>query len=105
MILSTRARLDACVFKGAVKNRATGKWEAVPMCSMNQAGWTCELYRPSGIQTEARQGPHQMSEVALLRFSTRSARFRSRFFCSITLTFGKFFLSASRKSRGFADDD
>jgi len=39
----TRARLDACVFKGAVKNRATGKWEAVPMCSMNQAGWN-ELY-------------------------------------------------------------
>ena len=39
----TRARLDACVFKGAVKNRATGKWEAVPMCSMNQAGWS-ELY-------------------------------------------------------------
>ena len=39
----TQARLDACVFKGAVKNRATGKWEAVPMCSMNQAGWS-ELY-------------------------------------------------------------
>ena len=39
----TRARLDACVFKGAVKNRATGEWEAVPMCSMNQAGWS-ELY-------------------------------------------------------------
>ena len=29
---------------------------------------------------------------------TRSARFRSRSFCSITLTSGKFFLSASRKS-------
>jgi hypothetical protein len=39
----TQARLDACVFKGAVKNRATGEWEAVPMCSMNQAGWS-ELY-------------------------------------------------------------
>ena len=39
----TRARLDACVFKGAVKNRATGKWETVPMCSMNQSGWN-ELY-------------------------------------------------------------
>lgn len=39
----TRARLDACVFKGAVKNRATGEWEAVPMCSMNQARWS-ELY-------------------------------------------------------------
>ena len=39
----TRARLDACVFKGAVKNRASGEWEAVPMCSMNQARWS-ELY-------------------------------------------------------------
>jgi len=39
----TRERLDACVFKGAVRNQATGKWEAVPMCSMNQAGWT-DLY-------------------------------------------------------------
>jgi hypothetical protein len=39
----TQARLDACVFKGAVKNRATGKWEAVPMCSMNLARWS-ELY-------------------------------------------------------------
>ncbi|MBA3650942.1 MAG: radical SAM protein, partial [Chthoniobacterales bacterium] len=32
-----QARLDACVFKGAVKNRATGDWEAVPMCAMNQS--------------------------------------------------------------------
>jgi hypothetical protein len=39
----TQARLDACVFKGAVKNRATGKWEAVPMCAMNQSRWS-ELY-------------------------------------------------------------
>lgn len=39
----TQARLDACVFKGAVKNRGTGQWEAVPMCSMNQARWS-ELY-------------------------------------------------------------
>ncbi|HEV2095968.1 MAG TPA: hypothetical protein VGQ82_05645, partial [Chthoniobacterales bacterium] len=39
----TRARLEACVFKGAVKNRATGDWEAVPMCSMNSARWS-EVY-------------------------------------------------------------
>ena len=39
----TRARLDACVFKGAVRNRATGEWEAVPMCAMNQSRWS-ELY-------------------------------------------------------------
>ena len=39
----TQARLDACVFKGAVKNRASGEWEAVPMCAMNQARWS-ELY-------------------------------------------------------------
>ncbi|MEO7166582.1 MAG: hypothetical protein ABI016_06035 [Chthoniobacterales bacterium] len=39
----TQARLDSCVFKGAVKNRATGDWEAVPMCSMNSNRWS-ELY-------------------------------------------------------------
>ncbi|MFQ3670406.1 MAG: hypothetical protein SNJ84_02985 [Verrucomicrobiia bacterium] len=33
-----KARLDACVFKGAVKQN--GRWEAVPMCSMNQATWS-----------------------------------------------------------------
>jgi hypothetical protein len=33
-----RARLDACVFKGAVKRN--GRWEAVPMCSMNQQMWS-----------------------------------------------------------------
>ena len=35
-----QARLDACVFKGAVKDRATGNWEAVPMCVMNQSRWS-----------------------------------------------------------------
>lgn len=35
-----KARLDACVFKGAVRNRATGEWEAVPMCSMNESRWS-----------------------------------------------------------------
>lgn len=38
-----RARLDACVFKGAVKNTETGEYEEVPMCSMNQQKWT-EVY-------------------------------------------------------------
>ncbi len=35
-----KARLDSCVFKGPVKNRATGEWEAVPMCAMNQQRWS-----------------------------------------------------------------
>ncbi len=39
----TKKRLDACVFKGAVKNRGTGQWEAVPMCAMNQERWS-KLY-------------------------------------------------------------
>ena len=30
-------------FKGAVKNRGTGEWEAVPMCAMNQHRWS-DLY-------------------------------------------------------------
>lgn len=34
-----KARLDSCVFKGAVKNGASGEWEAVPMCAMNQQRW------------------------------------------------------------------
>ena len=49
--LVVQARLAACVFKGAVKNRATGQWEAVPMCAMNHSRWS-ELYaqrlRPEG---------------------------------------------------------
>ena len=36
-----RARLDSCVFKGAVKR--SGQWEAVPMCAMNQQTWS-EVY-------------------------------------------------------------
>ena len=38
---TVRARLDSCVFKGAVKRN--GKWEAVPMCAMNQQTWS-EVY-------------------------------------------------------------
>jgi hypothetical protein len=37
----TQARLDSCVFKGAVKRN--GQWEAVPMCAMNQQTWS-EVY-------------------------------------------------------------
>lgn len=33
-----RARLDSCVFKGAV--RQDGEWAAVPMCQMNQQRWS-----------------------------------------------------------------
>jgi hypothetical protein len=36
-----QARLDSCVFKGAVKRN--GEWVAVPMCSMNQQTWS-EVY-------------------------------------------------------------
>jgi hypothetical protein len=39
---TVKARLDSCVFKGAVKNE-DGEWEAVPMCSMNQRRWS-DLY-------------------------------------------------------------
>ena len=38
-----QSRLDSCVFKGAVKNRQSGEWEAVPMCAMNQQRWS-EVY-------------------------------------------------------------
>lgn len=37
----TRARLDGCVFKGAV--RENGEWVAVPMCAMNERKWS-EVY-------------------------------------------------------------
>jgi MoaA/NifB/PqqE/SkfB family radical SAM enzyme len=33
-----RARLDSCVFKGAVKRN--GNWEMVPMCAMNESKWS-----------------------------------------------------------------
>ncbi len=36
-----KARLDSCVFKGAVKRN--GEWVAVPMCSMNEQTWS-EVY-------------------------------------------------------------
>ena len=51
-----QARLAACVFKGAVKNRANGEWEAVPMCEMNQARWG-ELYADRARECASRELP------------------------------------------------
>ncbi len=49
----TSARLDACVFKGAVKEN--GDWKAVPMCRMNQQKWS-EVYAARSANPElARQ--------------------------------------------------
>jgi MoaA/NifB/PqqE/SkfB family radical SAM enzyme len=48
-----KARLDSCVFKGAVKEN--GKWEAVPMCRMNQQKW-------SSIYEERLANPALLSE-------------------------------------------
>ncbi len=39
--LVVRARLDSCVFKGAVKRN--GEWDTVPMCAMNEKVWS-EIY-------------------------------------------------------------
>ncbi len=59
-----KARLDSCVFKGAVKRN--GEWEAVPMCSMNQQVWS-EVYdarlndpalvRPAHAQSSRTRAP------------------------------------------------
>jgi len=45
-----QARLQACVFKGAVKH--DGAWTAVPMCSMNEAQWRAILDRRIAARTE-----------------------------------------------------
>ena len=54
-----KSRLDACVFKGAVKQN--GEWIAVPMCKMNQETWS-RVYNerlrgtaPSVPQVDAQQ--------------------------------------------------
>ncbi|MDQ2868658.1 MAG: radical SAM protein [Verrucomicrobiota bacterium] len=49
-----KARLDSCVFKGAVKEN--GKWEAVPMCQMNQQKW-------AAIYEERLQNPELLGEL------------------------------------------
>ena len=64
-----QSRLDSCVFKGAVKNRQSGEWEAVPMCAMNQQRWsdvyeeTAARPRP-GRATAARRRPGGLSVQA-----------------------------------------
>ncbi|MBV8586892.1 MAG: hypothetical protein JO308_11450, partial [Verrucomicrobia bacterium] len=47
-----RTRLQACVFKGAVRNGKTGEWETVPMCSMNQSRWREVLSAPERRRSE-----------------------------------------------------
>ncbi len=54
-----KARLDSCVFKGAVKRN--GKWEAVPMCSMNQQTWS-EVYDSRLQDPELRQQPQVFTQ-------------------------------------------
>ena len=56
-----QARLDSCVFKGAVKRN--GVWEAVPMCSMNQQTWS-EVYDARLSDPELRQEPQVPSARA-----------------------------------------
>ncbi len=58
-----QARLDSCVFKGAVKRK--GVWEAVPMCSMNQQTWS-EVYDARLRDPELAQQAQPVSPVAAL---------------------------------------
>jgi hypothetical protein len=53
------ARLDSCVFKGAVKRN--GKWEAVPMCAMNEKVWS-EVY-DARLHDPALMSERQVSET------------------------------------------
>jgi hypothetical protein len=56
-----KARLDSCVFKGAVKRN--GNWEAVPMCAMNQQTWS-EVYEERLRDPELAQQPQPATPVA-----------------------------------------
>jgi hypothetical protein len=59
-----RARLDACVFKGAVKQ--DGEWKTVPMCQMNQEKWS-KIYEERLADPALRaapQVPNPHDEVA-----------------------------------------
>ena len=56
-----KARLDSCVFKGAVKE--DGEWVAVPMCKMNEAKWG-EVYARRLADPVLRAQP-QARELAL----------------------------------------
>ncbi len=57
-----KARLDSCVFKGAVKER--GEWVAVPMCKMNEAKWG-EVYaqRLNEVELKSKSGPVALVEA------------------------------------------
>jgi hypothetical protein len=56
-----KARLDSCVFKGAVKRN--GSWEAVPMCAMNQQTWS-EVYDERLRDPELAKQPQPATPVA-----------------------------------------
>ncbi|HEX4629959.1 MAG TPA: hypothetical protein VH188_03260 [Chthoniobacterales bacterium] len=56
-----KARLDSCVFKGAVKRNGT--WEAVPMCAMNQQTWS-EVYDERLRDPELAKQPQPANPVA-----------------------------------------
>jgi len=56
-----KARLDSCVFKGAVKRN--GAWEAVPMCAMNQQTWS-EVYDERLSDPELAKQPQPASPLA-----------------------------------------
>jgi hypothetical protein len=56
-----KARLDSCVFKGAVKRN--GSWEAVPMCAMNQQTWS-EVYDERLRDPELAKQPQPANPVA-----------------------------------------
>ena len=92
----TQARLDACVFKGAVRNRATGEWEAVPMCAMNQSRWS-ELYAER-LAEAARAREAVAVEVSGATSLGQVGAIQVEIFCSITFTPGEVFFSASRKA-------
>jgi hypothetical protein len=59
-----RARLDSCVFKGAVKR--DDQWVAVPMCSMNYRIWS-EVYdarlRDSALAQQTQPFPSKIAET------------------------------------------
>ena len=64
-----RARLDSCVFKGAVKR--DGEWVAVPMCSMNQQTWS-EVYDGRLNDPELLKQPQVFSRTRLRRSRSRN---------------------------------
>jgi len=64
-----KARLDSCVFKGAVKE--SGEWRAVPMCSMNQQKWAAiyeERLRDPSLATQPQVfAPDEAEEAELVQ--------------------------------------